>query len=49
MFSCDVMVAILVSLIKGTAAILVFLTNRLGIELYYHTEVSFLLGGKSGY
>ena len=42
-FSCDVMVAILLSLIKGTAVMLVFLTNRLGIELYYHTVLSFLL------
>ena len=46
-FSLDVMVAMLVSLNKGTVAMLVYQTNPLGIELYYHANVFFCFGGKT--
>ena len=47
MFSRDVTAAILVSLNKGTAAMLVFSTNPPGIELFYHANVIFCFGGKT--
>jgi len=40
-FSCDVTAAMLVSLNKGTAAMLVSPTNPLGIELYSYANVFF--------
>ena len=46
-FSLDVTAAILVSLNKGTAAILVSPTNPPGIELFYHANVFFCFGGKT--
>ena len=46
-FSRDVMVAMLVSLNKGTAAVLVSPTNPPGIELYYHANLFFCFGGKT--
>ena len=43
-FSRDVTVAILVSLNKGTVALLVSPTNPPGIELYSYTKVFFCFG-----
>ena len=40
-FSCTLMVAMLVSLNKGTVAMLVFPTNPGGIKLYSYANVSF--------
>ena len=42
-FSCDVTVAMLLSLNKGTAVMLVSLTNSPGIELYSYANVFFCL------
>ena len=38
-FSCDITVATLVSLNKGTAAMLLSSINPPGIELYYHANI----------
>ena len=46
-FSRDVTAAMLVSLNKGTAAMLVSATNPLGIELFCHANVFFCFGGKT--
>ena len=46
-FSRDVTAAMLVSLNKGTAAMLVSPTNPPGIELYYHANLFFCFGGKT--
>ena len=46
-FSRDVTTAMLVSVNNGTAAMLVYLTNPPGIELYYHANVFFRFGGKN--
>ena len=46
MFSRDVTVAMLVSLNKGTAAMLVSPTNLPGIELFHDANFFFWLGGK---
>ena len=43
----DVTAAMLVSLNKGTAAMLVSPTNPPGIELYYHANLFFCFGGKT--
>ena len=43
-FSCDVTAAMLVSLNKGTAAVLVSPTNLWGIELYSYAKVFFCFG-----
>ena len=43
-FSCDVTGAMLVSLNRGTAALLVSPTNPLGIELYSYANVLFCFG-----
>ena len=43
-FSRDVTAAMLVSLNKGTAAMLVSPTNPPGIEFYYHANVFFCFG-----
>ena len=47
MFSRDVLAAMLMSLNKGMAAMLVSPTNSLGIELYYHGNVFFCFGWKN--
>ena len=41
MFSRDVTAAVLVLLKDRTAAMLMYLTNLLGIELYYHANETF--------
>ena len=46
-FSRDFTAAMLVSLNKETAAMLVYPTYPLGIELYYHANVFFCFGGKT--
>ena len=46
-FSRDVTMAMLVSLNKGTVAMLVSLTNPPGIELFYHANVFFCFVGKT--
>ena len=46
-FSRDVTAAMLMSLNKGTVAMLVSQTNPPGIELYYHGNVFFRFGGKT--
>ena len=46
-FSRDVTAAMLVYQNNRTAAILVYPTNPLGIELYYHANVSFYFSGNT--
>ena len=46
-FSRDVTAAMLVSLNKETAAMLVSPTKPPGIELYYHANLFFCFGGKT--
>ena len=47
MFSRDVTAAMLVSLNKGMAAMLMFPTNPPGIKLFYHAKFFFCFGGKA--
>ena len=47
MFSRDATAAMLVSLNKGTAAMLASSTNPPGIELYYHANIFFLFRWKN--
>ena len=44
MFSCEVTAAMLASLNKGTAALLVSPTNTPGIEFYSNAKVSVCFG-----
>ena len=46
-FSSDLMVAMLVFLNNERAAVLVYPTNPLGIELYYHANIFFSFAGKT--
>ena len=46
-FSCDVTLAMLVYLNKGTVAMLVSPTNPLGIELYSYANVLFCFALKT--
>ena len=46
MFSRDVMAVMLVSLNKGTVAMLVSPTDPLGIKFFYRANVFFCFGGK---